>query len=371
MADDHKKNTPEAAAAPATEDSPGAISPAPTEVADGKAAPAAAGANDPSANVQTEALSDGTVPTVLHTGANHKSIAKGRASISTIYRRADVLTTVITFVIAAVSAGAIIGGYAYLNRPKTAVTPPPKVTNLDKADLAKLGAFFEGNSAGNASQVLTINSASLFRNRVAMSSDVKATGSLDVSGPTSLTDLSVTKTTTLGITSIKGQLVVAGPTNFQSPAVFGAGGSVSGNFSVTGNGTYGGSVSAGTLNASTISVTTINLAGHLSITGPSPSAVGTGLGSSATIEGNDSSGTVTVTVGPCSSSQCVAGGQLVIINFHTPYPRTPHITISPIGAAAARLLPYVQPGASSFTIGAATINNVSTTTYSFTYWAVQ
>jgi len=61
----------------------------------------------------------------------------------------------------------------------------------------------------------------------------------------------------------------------------------------------------------------------------------------------------------------------VVITFHTGYARTPHVIISPIGASAARLEAYVQPGATSFIIGAATINNSSPNTFSFTYWVVQ
>ncbi len=377
MADEPKPQSPEPAPASEPQSDAASMSPAPTEFAGKPEGEAGTNTNEagpkPPTSVQAEPLSDGTVPTVLTPGQTHKSVPKGRASITSIYRRADILTTLITFVVALAAGALIVGGYVYFNRPKAAVTKPPtKVTSLDSADLAKLGAFFQGNSAGTSTELLTISSSSLFKSRVAVSSDLKVTGSLEVSGPSNLADLTVNKTSTLGITNIHGQLIVSGPANFQSPAQFGAGGAISGNLTVTGNGSYGGSISAGSLNAATISVTTINLSGHLSITGPSPTVAGTGLGGSATIEGNDSSGTVTVTVGPCTSGQCVsAGGQLVIVNFHSAYPRTPHIMISPIGAPAARLEPYIQPGASSFTIGAATINNSTTTSYSFAYWVVQ
>src|SRR4051812_5787025 len=79
------------------------VSPAPTEVA-GKPAGAvpdpAAAAGAP----QAEALPDGTTPTVLKPGAVHKSVAKGKASLTPVYRRADILTTLLTF------AGAVDGG---------------------------------------------------------------------------------------------------------------------------------------------------------------------------------------------------------------------------------------------------------------------
>lgn len=374
MADEPKPNpTDQPAPNPAADAS--SVSPALTDAVEMKpeGASAAKPPDDPKPQVMpADPLSDGTVPTVLATGTSHKSVTKGKASISSIYRRADILTTILTFVGALIAAGVLFGAYAFLTRSKTSVVPAPKVTSLDKADLAKLSTFFDGNSAGSSSQVLTISSSSLFNNRVAISSDLKVVGGVQVAGTTALGDLTVDKVSTLGVTNIRGQLLVAGPVNFQSPAQFGAGGSVNGNLAVTGNGSFGGSISAGTLNAATISVSTINLSGHLSITGSAPSVSGTGLGSSATIEGNDSSGTVSVTVGTCVTPQCAASGsQLVIVTFHNPYPRTPHIIISPIGPSSARLEAYVQPGSSSFTIGAATINNPNANSFSFTYWVVQ
>ncbi len=374
MADEPKPQTADQPTPnPAPESS--AVSPGVTDAVETKPEGSSAAAADDAPKPQVvpaDPLADGTVPTVLATGTSHKSVSKGKASIANIYRKADILTTILTFVGALVAAGIIFGIYAYITRSKNTATPAPKVTSLDKNELAKLSTFFDGNSAGSSSQVLTISSSSFFKNRVAISSDLKVIGGVQVSGTTALGDLTVDKTTTLGVTNIRGQLVVAGPVNFQSPAQFGAGGTVNGNLAVTGNGSFGGSISAGTLNVSTLSVNTINLSGHLSITGSSPSVAGTGLGTSATVDGNDSSGTVSVTVGACTNGQCIAtGGQLVIITFHSAYPRLPHIIISPIGAGAARLQAYVQPGASSFTIGAASINNPSPNTFSFTYWVVQ
>jgi cytoskeletal protein CcmA (bactofilin family) len=323
--------------------------------------------------VPADPLADGTVPTVLNTGASHKSVAKGKASIANIYRKADILTTIFTFVGALVAAGIIFGIYAYITRTKTSNVAAPKVTSLDKTELDKLSTFFDGNSAGSSSQVLTISSSSLFKNRVAISSDLKVIGGLQVSGPTALGDLTVDKTTTLGVTNIRGQLVVAGPVNFQSPAQFGAGGTVNGNLAVTGNGSFGGSISAGTLNVRDISVSgTINLAGHLSISGQTPGASalsGAGSGASANVDGNDTSGTLNINTGNVSNT-LTGGVQLATVTFRSAYPRVPHIVITPIGQSTGELSFFIIKTATGFTVGTATLPH-SNTSYAFDFWVVQ
>lgn len=380
MAEDPKNPSP-APADPAPDKAPDApnISPAPADITEAKPNSAPSDPQDPNAPkpsvVPADPLADGTVPTVLNTGEVHKSVPKGRASINTIYRRADILSTVFTFVGALVAAGVIFGIYAYVTRVKTPVAKAPTVTSLDKADLTKLSGFFDGNSAGNASQVLTINSSSLFKNRVAVSSDLKVVGGLQVSSTTALADLTVDKTATLGVTNIRGQLVVAGPVNFQSPAQFGAGSTTNGNLAVTGNGSFGGSLSSGTMNVRDISVTgTLTLAGHLSISGQTPgvSALsGAGPGAGASVEGTDSAGTVTINTGTIPNfSTPFPGAQLVTINFKSAYPRVPHIVITPIGQSTGALEYFIIKSATGFIIGTAS-KPASATSYAFDFWVVQ
>ena len=326
--------------------------------------PAAAG------NISADPLNDGTVPTILSTGNGHKSVPKGKTSITSIYRKADIMTTVFTFVGAIVAAGAIFGIYAYLNRAQTTPETAPKVANLDTTNLDNLSKFFEGNSAGSASQILTVSSSSLFKNRVGIDSDLKVVGGLQTSGTTALADLTVDKVSTLGVTNIRGALVAAGPVSFQSPAQFGAGATFNGNLATTGNGTFGGSLSAGNLNVRDISVAgTFNLAGHISISGQAASAapgVGAVTGASASVDGNDSAGTVTINTGSGTS----AGNNLVTVNFRTPYPRAPKVVITPIGSEAGKLDYYITKTASGFTIGTADIPGAGRG-FSFDYWVIQ
>ena len=333
-----------------------ALSPAPTVVAGDN------GGNnkpDPNSRVQAEPLSDGTVPTVLTPGQTHHSVAKGKASLNTIYRKADIMTTLFTFGGAVLAGAIIIGGYIYFTKSKAQTpTAAPKVTNLSQSDLSKLQTFFQGNSAGSPSEVLTISSSSLFKNRVAVGSDLKVTGGVSVDGTTSLGDLTVDKTSTLGVVNTRGQLTVNGPLTVQSPALFSAGATYKGNVSATGNGSFGGSLSAASLSVGTLSVTQLNINGHFNLGGVAPSASNGQIGA----DSNDSAGSVTGITGS-------APGDLVTVTFHSAYPVVPTIIITPVGANSAKAMPYLTNlTASGFTIGAA---GTATGPFSFNYWVIQ
>lgn len=327
---------------------------------------------NPTSKVIAEPLSDGTVPTVLNPGESHRSVAKGKTSLTSVYRKADIMTTLLTFGGAVIAAAIILGVYVYLTRAKPKPVAPPKQTSLSSSDLSKLGSFFSGNAAGGSGEVLTVSSPSLFNARVAVNSDLKVTGGVEVGGTSTLSNLTVNAITNLGVANVTGALTVSGPVNLQSPATLSGGGTVKGNLAVSGNGSFGGSISAGVISVSTLTVTsTLNLNGHLSIGGQTPGTSPVpGVTSNASVDGNDSAGTVSVTILPTSGES--GGAALAQVQFHTPYVSLPVIVISPVGRASATVQPFVTPAAGSFTIGSAVLpafNNATSVT--FNYWIVQ
>jgi hypothetical protein len=318
------------------------------------------GANPADSKIHADPLTDGTVPTVLAPGESHRSVAKKPATIDRLYRKADITTTLLTFLAVAVAGGILLGAYYFLNKPKTKSTPPPKVTSLNSQSLQSLNDFFAGNTAGNSSQVLTINPSSLFTNRVGISSDLKVTGAASVSGPTSLGQLVVDQNSELGVTDVRGSLNVAGPATIQSPLTVSNSATVKGDLSVSGNGSYGGSISAASITTSSLSVTgNLNLDNNLIIGGQQPSASG-----SALVQGNDSAGVVSVTSGGAN-----AGSTLATVNFHTAFSAIPIINITPVGASSAKIMPFITASASSFSIGGAAA--IPAGSYTFNYWVVQ
>jgi hypothetical protein len=373
LADEQKPQSNQSS--PPEDKSASSISPAPTDFDSG---PKKAGDNKPAEvpKVQTEPLADGTVPTVLNPGESHRSVPKGKATLDKIYRKADIMTTLLTFAGVAVASLIVLGGYAYFSGQKGKPTPTPKVSSLSSTDLKNLDDFFNGNTSGTgSSQVLTISSPSLFNSRVAVGSDLKVTGGISVDGPTALGGLTVDQQSTLGVTDIRGQLTVAGPVNLQSPATLGGGGTVTGNLAVSGNGSFGGSISAGVINVANLSVSgTLNLNGHLSIGGRQPSTTTIpGISSSAQVQGDDSAGSVTVSVPAHTfAGGGVAPASLATVNFSSGYSAVPIVVITPVGSNSAAIEPYVSATANSFTIGAAALPNsaASGAQYAFNYFVV-
>jgi hypothetical protein len=374
MADEEEKSPTEAEA---PEESAPNISPAPSEIAEPDAdtptgPPPETGSGGPS--LTAEPLTDGTIPTVLASGNSNKDTKRvgGRRSLGAVYRRADIFTTLLTFVATVVASALIVGGYFYITQNKKTVAP--KVTTLDQGDLTKLSGFLTGGDTGVTSEVLTVSSSSLFRNRVAISSDLKVIGGLEVDGPTSLGDLVVNKTSTLGIVNIRGNLNVTGPTVLQGPALLNGGASISGSLSATGNGSFGGSISAGSLNVRDLSVSgNLNLSGHLVVTGQNPSASPAseaGPGATASVVGNDAAGTVTINTHTLTPTISTQGGLLVTVTFKTPYSKTPTVLITPVGSSSGNLPFYILKTSNGFTIGQ-NQNALSNTSYSFDYWVVQ
>jgi hypothetical protein len=360
-----------------SEPSASSVSPAPTDVAedpkDGNKSNTPP-PPDPNSKVQAEPLSDGTTPTVLATGSSHRKVTKSKASITTIYRKADIITTLLTFGGVIVAGAIIVGAYYFFSKSKSGTpTPTPKVTKLDASDLNKLDSFFSGNSAGKPTEVLSINSSSLFNGRVAVNSDLKVTGGLSVDGTTTLGNLSATKTSNLGITNVGGQLTVNGPLTVQNPALFNAGATYKGNITASGNASFGGSLSAASISVQDLSVNgALNINGHLNIGGSNPSASpdqAAGSGASASVAGNDTAGTVTVSTGVVPGNGNL-GGDLVKVTFHNTYPSVPTIVISADGRGSAQLQPFVLKSANWFIV-VISFDAISHSSYSFDYWVAQ
>jgi cytoskeletal protein CcmA (bactofilin family) len=353
--------------------------PAPTQSAETATAPPASDAQAPAtpteARITAEPLSDGTVPTVLSENSSGQSSVPApklnNRAISSVYRKADIATSLITMTATLAVVGIVLGGYLFLTKKKP--VPPAKITTLDQTEITKLGGFLSGNALGSSNQILNVTASSLFKGRLAVDNDIKVTGNGDFSGTISTSSLTVTKSTTLSNTNINGPLIVTGPTTLQSPAILAGGATIGNNLSVAGNGTFGGAVSAGSFNARTITVTgDVNLSGHLVITGSLPTVspeIGAGNGGRTSVEGTDSGGTILISTGTVPS---FTNGEntLVSLKFKTPYAKTPHVLLTAVGLTTGSIGYYVSQTPQGFTIFVTSLAK-SSSDYAFNYWVIQ
>ena len=125
---------------------------------------------------------------------------------------------------------------------------------------------------------------------------------------------------------------------------------------------------AGTLTVSTLSVGSITVNGHIITAGDAPSAqlqLAAGQNAMIAVQGNDSSGVVSIATGANVSSD-----DLAKMIFATPYNATPRIVLTPVGKTSAQAGGYVdQVGSDSFMIGV--VNAQANKTYVFSYHVMQ
>ena len=123
----------------------------------------------------------------------------------------------------------------------------------------------------------------------------------------------------------------------------------------------------------------VNFGGHISTDGNAPTVdadVAAGLSvapadnpdavlATTTVDGNDLSGQLTVTVGDSSTT-----GSLVSVTFKKPYSKTPRVLLTPANEAASKVGYYVQATATGFKIIINTPQPTGTSIH-FNYWVTQ
>jgi cytoskeletal protein CcmA (bactofilin family) len=238
--------------------------------------------------------------------------------------------------IAILVMGLIVCGVviAVLSKPakKADTTVIVNTQSLDNGTLNRLTSQLGTNTT--VQQQLTISPSTLFKNNI----EVQGTATVDK-------DLTVKGTSTL----------LGAVTAGSSLAVHGAL-SVGGSTNLAGNLSVGGLLTAASLNVGSISNSTINLSGNLNLgghlvpSGTAPHVVPSvaASGGTTTISGNDTAGTVTITVG----NGLVQSGEMAIITFNKAFNLTPKVQLTPANEAAANLRYFVTQSPTFFTVRA-------------------
>jgi hypothetical protein len=99
-------------------------------------------------------------------------------------------------------------------------------------------------------------------------------------------------------------------------------------------------------------------------------ATTTGQGSTYTIEGNDTAGTITYTSGTNTIANPLASGEQVTVTFNNPFTATPRVTLTPTSEGAANIRYYVLQTETDFKL-IFTDTPVGQTDFSFNYQILQ
>lgn len=233
----------------------------------------------------------------------------------------------------------------YFASKKAGTTSVITSQTLDKKALDQLANT--DATVGDPKQVLSVQSNAVFAGKVLVRDTLEVAGGIQVSGPVTLSGLTVSGKTNLDDTQVGKNLAVAGDLGVQGGAT------VQKSLQVNGTGSFNGALSA-----PQITITTLQLNGDLVLThhitagGPTPSRTGgpaLGSGGTATVNGSDTSGTITVNTGSGATAGCFA-----TITFAQKYNNIPHVSLTPVGADGGTIAFYVTKTTTTFSVCDAT-----------------
>jgi cytoskeletal protein CcmA (bactofilin family) len=242
------------------------------------------------------------------------------------------------FLLVAVIGGGTVFVSFQLNKKQSGTT-----VNTQKLSQDALNKISNSEAkVGDAQQTLTIESNAIFTGKVLLKDSLDVAGALKVGGSLSLTGLNVAgqssfdqvlvnRLNSTGDVAIQGQLTVQK------------------NLTVSGGGSFAGSVTAPSLTVSDFQLTKdLQLQRHVEAGGGTPKVSrgpAVGNGGTVSINGSDTAGTVTVNIGGSP-----AAGILATVTFNIPFNTTPHIVVTPVGGFIQF---YINRNGSAFSIVAA------------------
>lgn len=230
---------------------------------------------------------------------------------------------------------------AYQQNHKTSNGSKIKTQELSQSTLDQLAN--SDVTVGNNQSVLTVQSSAIFAGQVLIKQNLEVAGNLKIGGTISLSSLVVGGTSQFGQVNISRDLAVSGNTALQGTAT------ITKSLQVGGGGTFNGPVSAPQITTGTLQLNgDLALAHHVTTNGAQPGRSGgsaLGGGGSVSLSGSDTAGSININTGGGPGAGC-----FVTVNFTSHYNTTPHVIVTPIGAAAGGLSYYVNRSASSFSV---------------------
>lgn len=197
-------------------------------------------------------------------------------------------------------------------------------------------------TVGKPKQILTIQANAVFAGSALIRGDLEVAGTLKLGGDLTLTDLTVTGTTQLE--DVKANNLTVGSTlNVQGALTLNSG------ISVAGQSNFNGGIVASSIITGSLQLNgDLRLTHHITAGGTIPGIVkGTAVGGGGTVSlsGSDTSGSIAVNTGSAPPAGCFA-----TVTFSEVFANTPHVVISPVGAAAADLNFYITRSTTGFVV---------------------
>jgi hypothetical protein len=260
------------------------------------------------------------------------------------YRPSHKATFISLVVVAFILAvNAVIIGFVLQNKIKTNNQATAGQVTVSSAALNKIG--INNSTIGNSGVKLVVDPNAQFNSNITVAGNTNIAGQLNLNGKftadntnitqlqagnTSLSQLEVNGSTTLTTLSLRNNLAVAGTSQLQGTVTIGQLLTVNNNIEVSGNLSVGGVLTTNSFSANSLtSSSALTVDGHI-ITGGAAPTIGPGnaLGSNGTtsINGNDTSGTISINIGINASA-----GTLASLAFHRQYSSIPHVIITPVG----------------------------------------
>jgi cytoskeletal protein CcmA (bactofilin family) len=195
---------------------------------------------------------------------------------------------------------------------------------------------------GGPRQVLNVEANAVFTGKVLVRDSLEVAGEIRTGSAISAPGLNVSGTSILNQVQA-GNVQVSGNATIQGQI------SSQGNLSVAGSGSFGGTLTAARLNIQDLLINgNLQVARHIDAGGPTPTHSGgsaLGNGGTSSVSGTDTAGTVNINIGGGPGAGC-----FVTVNFAQRFNGSPHVTITPVGAAAANLRYYINRSNNNFSI---------------------
>jgi len=235
---------------------------------------------------------------------------------------------------------------AYLQDQHSVKTNRLQTQSLSQSTLQQLAN--SDATVGSNQSVLNVQSSAVFAGQVLIRQNLEIAGNLQIGGTLALSNLTVSGTSQFGQATVNQNLAVAGNTAIQGATT------IAKSLQVNGSGTFSGPLSAPQITTSSLQLNgDLVLTHHISVGGSTPTrSDGTALGSggSVSISGSDTAGSITINTGSSPAAGC-----FVSITFTTKYNATPHVLVTPVGAAAGGLSYYVTRSTANFSICDSTV----------------